>query len=284
MLGTYFYHEIIRRNIIAFGTLFNNIEIRHKDENGAQASMLKVPLAYAPIQKFLARIQQQPDLTKKGNLTLPRMSFEFTGIEYDSSRKSSITQSFKAVDDTSKVRKVYMPVPYNLKMQLFLMTKLNDDALQVMEQILPFFQPAFNVTIDLIDSIGENKDTPVVLDGISWTDNYDKSNFDATRIIIHTFNFTMKTHLFGPIAESSDGLIKKVQVDYFTSVDRQNAKREIRYTATPKALQDYNDDGLINAGDDPLIIPGDDFGFNEGLEDFTDFKTYSPSQGVDLEL
>lgn len=284
MLGTYFYHEIIRRNIIAFGTLFNNIEIRHRDENGAQASMLKVPLAYAPIQKFLARIEQQPDLTRRGNLTLPRMSFELTGIQYDPGRKSNITQTFKALGDDNKVRKVFMPVPYNLKMELYLMTKLNEDALQVVEQILPFFQPAFNVTINLADSIGENRDTPVVLESVTWTDNYDKNNFDSTRIILHTFNFTMKTHLFGPIADSSDGLIKKVQVDYYSSIDRQNAKREMRYTATPKALQDYNDDGLINTADDALIVPGDDFGFNEGLEDFSDFKTYSPSQGTDLTL
>jgi hypothetical protein len=284
MLGTYFYHEIIRRNIVAFGTLFNNIEIRHRDENGSQASMIKVPLAYAPIQKFLARIQQQPDLTRRGNLTLPRMSFELTGIEYDPSRKASLTQTFKALGEDNKVRKVFMPVPYNLKLELYLMTKLNEDALQVVEQILPFFQPAFNVTINLVDSIGESRDTPIVFDGVTWTDNYDKNNFDTTRIMVHTFNFTMKTHLFGAIADSSDALIKKVQVDYYTSVDKQNAKREMRYTATPKALKDYNNDGLINAADDPLIIPGDNFGFNEGLEDFKDFKTYSPSQGIDVEV
>jgi hypothetical protein len=284
MLGTYFYHEIIRRNIVAFGTLFNNIEIRHRNEDGTQASMIKVPLAYAPIQKLLARIKQQPDLTKRGNLTLPRMSFELMGIQYDSSRKSSVAQSFKALGTDGEVRKVFMPVPYNLKIDLFLMTKLNEDALQVIEQILPFFQPAFNVSIDLADSIGESRDTPIVLDGVSWTDNYDKNNFETTRIMVHTFNFTMKTHLFGPIADSTDALIKKVQVDYYTSVDRQNAKREMRYTATPKALKDYNDDGLINEADDPLIVPGDDFGFNEGLEDFSDFKTYSPSQQIDVDI
>jgi hypothetical protein len=284
MLGTYFYHEIIRRNIIAFGTLFNNIEIRHRNEDGSQASMIKVPLAYAPVQKLLARIQQQPDLTKRGNLTLPRMSFELMGIQYDPSRKSSVTQSFKAVGADNGVRKVFMPVPYNLKIELFLMTKLNEDALQVIEQILPFFQPAFNVSIDLADSIGESRDTPIVFDGVTWTDNYDKTNFETTRIMVHTFNFTMKTHLFGPIADSTDALIKKVQVDYYTSIDKQNAKREMRYTATPKALKDYNDDGLINQADDPLIIPGDDFGFNEGLEDFDDFKTYSPSQKIDVDV
>lgn len=282
MLGTYYYHGIIRKIIIGFGTLFNNIDIVHTDQEGNQVSTLKVPIAYGPIQKFLARIEQQPDLNKKGNLTLPRLSFEFMGLQYDSSRKSTVIQTFKALGEDDKVRRVYMPVPYNLRFELNLMTKLNEDSLQVMEQILPFFQPALNITIDLVESIGEKKDIPIVLEGISFTDNYDKTNFDETRIIIHTFTFTAKAYLFGPVATSTDDLIKKVQIDYYTSTDTLNAKREVRYTATPKALKDYNDDGLVNSGDDPLIIPGDDFGFNEEVQDFTDFKEYSPSQKVDI--
>jgi hypothetical protein len=282
MLGTYYYHGIIRKIVVGFGTLFNNIEIVHTDASGNQASKLKVPIAYGPIQKFLARIQQQPDLTKKGNMSLPRLSFEFIGLDYDPSRKANITQTFKAVGDDNKVRRVFMPVPYNLKFELNLMTKLNEDSLQVMEQILPFFQPALNITIDLVESIGEKKDIPIVLDGVSFSDNYDKTNFDETRIIIHTFTFTVKAHLFGPVVSSTDDLIKKVQIDYYTSTDTVNAKRELRYVATPKALKDYNDDGLINAGDDPLIVPGDDFGFNEEIVDFVDFKEYSPSQQQDV--
>ncbi len=168
MLGTYYYHQIIRKTIIAFGTLFNQIHIKHLDGDGDVYNEMRVPLAYGPIQKFLARIEQQADLNKPIAITLPRMSFEMTSIQYDSTRKSNITQSFKAVDG-SNLKKVFLPVPYNIGFQLNLMSKLNDDALQVVEQILPYFQPAFNLTIDLVDSIGEKRDIPVVLDSVSFT-------------------------------------------------------------------------------------------------------------------
>jgi len=282
MLGTYFYHGIIKKLVVGFGTLFNDINIVRTDANGNQVSTIKVPISYGPIQKFLAKIKQQPDLEAKGNITLPRLSFEIVGFSYDSTRKCAVTQTFKAVGDDNKIRKVYMPVPYNVTFDLNLMSKYNEDSLQVMEQILPFFQPALTLTIDLVESIGEKKDIPFVLDNIVFNDNYDKTNFEDTRIIVHTFRFTAKAYLFGPVVDSSDELIKKVQVDYYSSTDRVNAKRELRYTATPKALNDYNQDGLINSADDPLVIPGDDFGFNEAIEDFTDFKTYSPSQQRDI--
>jgi hypothetical protein len=283
MLGTYFYHQIIRKNIIAFGTLFNNIEIHHSNVDG-DISIMKVPLAYGPIQKYLARILQQPDLSKKGTLTLPRMSFEMTGLEYDPSRKSSITQSFVAVSSTNRLNKVYMPVPYNLKFQLNIMAKLNEDILEIIEQILPYFQPAFTITIDLVESIGEKKDTPIILNSIQQTsDNYE-GNFDEVRVLIYTLGFTAKTNLFGPVVDSTDKLIKKVQVDFHDGTDIINSKRVLRYVATPKALQDYNNDNVINSADDALIPPGDDFGFNETTSFFQDYKTYSPSQQTDLDI
>jgi len=265
MLGTYFYHEIIRRTVIAFGTLFNDINIRHKDSSGDSISQMKVPLAYGPIQKFLARIEQQPELNKPIAMTLPRLSFEMTSIQYDATRKANITQTFKASDGTN-LKKVYLPVPYNLGFQLNLIAKLNDDALQVVEQILPYFQPSFNLTVDLIDSIGEKRDIPVVLENVSFTDDYE-GDFSTRRILIYTFNFTAKTYLFGPIAESTDGLIRKVQVDYYTSTDTTTAKREMRYTVVPDP---------VDAG------PDDDFGFTESIEMFFDGKEYSPTQQKDI--
>ena len=240
MLGTYFYHEILRRTVISFGTVFNDIHIRHKNSTGGDISDMRVPLAYGPMQKFLARIEQQPDLNKAVQITLPRMSFETTDISYDPTRKASITQTFKA-SDGSNLRKVFMPVPYNVGFELNILTKLNDDALQIVEQILPYFQPSFNLTVDLIDSIGEKRDIPVVLDNIAFQDDYE-GDFSTRRALIYTLNFTAKTYLFGPVADTPDGLIKKVQVDYYSSIDRETARRQLRYTATPKALQDYNDD------------------------------------------
>jgi len=265
MLRTYYYHQIIRKTIIGFGSLFNEIHIKHEDDNSNTLSDLRVPLAYGPIQKFLARIEQQPNLNKPIQITLPRMSFEMTSIQYDSVRKAGVTQSFKASDGTN-LKQVYMPVPYNIGFELNLITKLNDDALQVVEQILPYFQPSYNITIDLIDSIGEKKDIPIVLDSVSFQDEYE-GDFSTRRALIYTFNFTAKTYLFGPIADTTDGLIRKVQVDYYSSTDTQIAKREMRYTVTP----------------DPMdVSPGDDFGFSENLEFFQDSKEYSPTQQTDI--
>ena len=268
MLGTYFYHEIIKKTVIGFGTLFNNIHVRHENSDGEGISDIKVPLAYGPMQKFLARLQQQPELNNPTQIVLPRMSFEMVSIQYDPGRKTGVTQSFKAVDssDGDKLKKVYLPVPYNIGFELNVLTKLNDDSLQILEQILPFFQPAFNVTVDLIDSIGEKKDIPIVLDSISFQDDYE-GDFSTRRVLIYTLRFTAKTYLFGPISSSSEGLIRKVQVDYYTSTDVNTAKREVRYTATPDP---------INAE------PEDDFGFSETVEDFTDSRSYSPSRGEDI--
>tara|TARA_B100000214_G_scaffold374657_1_gene358105 strand:- start:689 stop:1537 length:849 start_codon:yes stop_codon:yes gene_type:complete len=282
MLGTYYYHEIMRKTIVAFGTLFNQINIRHDDASGNTYSDLKVPLAYGPSQKFLARLEQQEDLNKPVQITLPRMSFEMNNIQYDSTRKTGITQTFKAVDkNTSAVKKVFMPVPYNIGFELNILSKLNDDALQIVEQILPYFQPSFNVTIDLISSIGEKRDVPIVLDSISFQDDYE-GDFSTRRALIYTLRFTAKTYLFGPVADSSEGLIKKVQVDYYADTNTQTAKREVRYTATPKALTDKNDDGVINEADDALLGPDDDFGFNETTTFFSDSKAYSPTQKTDI--
>lgn len=265
MLGNYYYHQIIRKTIIAFGTLFNDIHIQHKDENDNTISDMKVPLAYGPVQKFLARIEQQSNLNKPIQITLPRMTFEMVSISYDPTRKSSVTQSFKA-HEGENIKQVYLPVPYNIGFELKLLTKLNDDALQVIEQILPFFQPAFTLTVDLLDSIGEKRDIPVVLNSVNFEDNYE-GDFMTRRALIYTFNFTAKTNLFGPISDSTDGLIRKVQVDLYSSTDIASAKREMRYTVTP----------------DPIDAqPGDDFGFSETWDVFDDSRSYSPTRQSDI--
>jgi hypothetical protein len=159
-----------------------------------------------------------------------------------------------------------MPVAYNIGFELNIFTKLNDDALQIVEQILPYFQPAFTLTVDLVDSIGEKRDIPLVLDDISFKDDYE-GDFSTRRSLVYTLRFTAKTYLFGPIADTTDGLIRKVQVDMYTGTDITNSKREMRYTVVPDP---------IDAG------PDDDFGFNENWEFFNDSKTYSPTQQIDI--
>ena len=265
MLGTYYYHEIVRKTIISFGTLFNEIFIRHKDSGGDTFSEMKVPLAYGPSQKFLARLEQQADLNKPVAITLPRMSFEMTSIQYDSSRKLGVTQSFKASDGTN-LKKVFMPVPYNIGFELNILAKLNDDALQIIEQILPYFQPSFNLTLDLVSSIGEKRDVPIVLDSMNFQDDYE-GDFSTRRALIYTLGFTAKTYLFGPVPSSSEGIIKKVQVDVAADTNTRTAKREMRYTVEPDP---------VTAG------PDDDFGFSETTSFFSDSKSYSPTQQKDV--
>ena len=240
MLGTYFYHEILRKTVIGFGTLFNNINIRHKDASGTTFSTLKVPLAYGPMQKFLARIQQQPDLDRETAITLPRLSFEMQGVQYDPTRKTGIAQTFLTKNGTN-AKRVYMPVPYNIGFELSIMAKLSDDSLQILEQILPYFQPSFNITVNLISSIGEKKDIPIVLESINYSDQYE-GGFESRRTIVYTLSFVAKTYLFGPVAENPEGLIKKVDVDYYASTNTKTARRSIRYSATPTAKKNYDDD------------------------------------------
>ena len=266
MLGTYYYHEIIRKTIISFGTLFNQIHLRRTDKDNNNIGDMRVPITYGPKQKFLARILQQPELNKATQISLPRMTFEMNSISYDPTRKSSIVQTFRTTDEGDNIKKVFMPVPYNIGFELNILCKLNDDALQIIEQILPYFQPAFNVTVDLVESIGEKRDIPMVLDSITFKDDYE-GDFLTRRALIYTLTFTAKTYMFGPIAESSEGLIRKVQVDQYVTTDTATARREMRYTVTPDP---YNAD------------PDDDFGFSETTEFFTDSKVYSPTQGTDI--
>jgi hypothetical protein len=236
----YFYHEILRRTVIGFGTLFNDISIQHTDSSDNTVSTLKVPLAYGPTQKFLARLEQVADLNKPVQLSLPRMSFEMIGLSYDPSRKVTSSQTFISAlsTDKKKPRKSYMPVPYNMAFELSIYTKLNDDMLQIVEQILPYFQPAYTLTVDLVDQIGEKRDIPVIFEGITMSDDYE-GNYQTRRSLIYTLRFTAKTYLFGPISDPSKDIIKKVTVGY-TSGDRtQTPTREYSYSVEPRATQSY---------------------------------------------
>ena len=189
----YFYHEILRRTVIGFGTLFNDINIRHTDSTDNTVSELKVPLAYGPTQKFLARLEQVADLNKPTQLSLPRMSFEMIGLSYDPARKVTSTQTFISAleSDKKKARKTFMPVPYNMAFELSVYTKLNDDMLQIVEQNFPILPTSYNLTIDLVDQIGEKRDIPVVFEGITMSDDYE-GNYQTRRSLVYTLRFTAK--------------------------------------------------------------------------------------------
>lgn len=277
MLGTYFYHQIIRKTVIAFGTLFNNIELRRDNE------VMKVPLAYGPTDKFLARLEQNADPTnKRVQITLPRISFEMGAVEYDSSRKVAPTNKINIPTggDTGH-KQAFMPVPYNLSFTLSVIAKTQDDSLQILEQILPFFQPHFNLTLKLVESIEEIRDIPITLNSINYEDIYE-GNFSTRRAIVYTLQFTVKSYLYGPVLDAQP--IKQSIVDTYAKVDTVTAPRVTRYKATPKATVDYNQDGVVTAADDPFVDPDDDFGFNEMYAEFTDMKKRNPSTGVDEEI
>jgi hypothetical protein len=247
----YFYNEILRRTVIAFGSLFNGIEIKHTDSSNNIVSVIKVPLAYGPTQKFLARLEQSADLSKKTQITLPRMSFEFTGLTYDSTRKITTTQSFTVKDatDGTKTKKAFMPVPYNMQFELSIMSKLNDDCLQIVEQILPYFQPAYTLTVDLVESINEKRDIPIVLENITMQDDYE-GDFNSRRVLLYTLRFTAKTYLFGPVSSATKDIIKKTTLSYIAGDVNSAPTREVVYTTEPRAIKNYTGIVLTNISKD----------------------------------
>jgi hypothetical protein len=248
----YFYHEILRRTVISFGTLFNDIEIKHFDSSNNVKNVIKVPLAYGPTQKFLARLEQSSDLNKPIQITLPRMSFEFVGLQYDGQRKVTTTQTFITTnpEDKKEIKKVYMPVPYNMAFELVIYTKLNDDMLQIIEQILPYFQPSYNLSVNLVDAIGEKRDVPIVLENITMQDDYE-GDYNTRRSLIYTLRFTAKTYLFGSVSTSaSKDLIKKVSIGYVAGDTTKTPTRDITYSVTPRAIKSYTNNIITNLSTD----------------------------------
>ena len=266
MLGTQFYHESIRKIIVSFGTMFNKITLVRKDSSGSITQSMKVPLAYGPKEKFLARLRQDADLSKTVAITLPRLGFEIKNLSYDPTRKLNRVQKFKKVKGAkaSQLDTQYMPVPYNLELELYIMAKQSDDALQIVEQILPYFQPDYTLTINDMTDMGIKRDVPVVLGGISYEDNYE-GDFTARRALIYTLSFTTKFYLYGPV--TSTKVIKTVQVDQYTDLPDTSPKREQRYSVTPKPSTADADD---------------DFGFNETTSFFVDAKEYDLETGEDV--
>ena len=249
MLGQYFYNESLRKCIIAFGSLFNDIYITRKNASGTDSQSMKVPLAYGPKQKFMVRLDADPNLDQKVAITLPRIGFEIAGFDYDPSRKlNRIIKRKKVSNTTDKVLKQmstqYSPVPYNLTFELFVMTKNSDDGIQIVEQILPFFQPEYTVTINEVPEMAIVRDVPIVLNNIGYEDTYTGS-FTERRAIIYTFNFVAKAYVYGPVTTSKP--ITKAEVKTYADLKDQAPTRVQKITTT------------VTSGPDA----DDNFGFNE---------------------
>ena len=268
MIGSHFYHETTRDVVVAFGSIFNNIFLVRQNSDGSTSQTLKVPLAYGPKQKWLTRLSQDPNLNKAPAITLPRLGFEIIGLEYDQDRKMNRAIKVKKTTNTKATNELassYMPVPYNINFELYAMSKNSDDALHIVEQILPFFQPEYSVTLKERPELGIVRDVPIILNDISYEDDYE-GEFLSRRAIIYTLNFTVKFFLYGPV--QSQKVIKSVQVDQYSDMPSVAVSREQRYSATPKPSTATYDDT-------------DDFGFNETVSFFEDSKKYNPVTGND---
>lgn len=269
MFGDYFYNQTLRKMTIAFGQIFNNIQIKRKDSNGNVVQSIRVPLAYAPKEKFLTRLDQQPNLNdRQFAVTLPRLSFEITGLSYDGERKLTRVQKYKTVKsniDGKVMNFNYTPVPYNLSFSLYSFTASAEAGLQIVEQILPFFQPDYTITLNDNTAMGTTRDVPIVLNNVAYEDSYD-GDFNERRVLTYTLTFTSKFYLYGPVVDQK--VIKQVQVDQYTDMPVNAPKREQRYTVTPN----------------PITADADDnFGFNETSSFFEDAKNFDETSGTDTE-
>jgi hypothetical protein len=248
--------------------MFNNIQIVRKDNSGTVTQTMKVPLAYGPKQKFLTRLDQDPSLSAATAITLPRLGFEIGALTYDSARKLNRVQKFKKVKSSSsnanKLDTQYMPVPYNMDITLYAMAKNSDDALQIVEQILPFFQPDYTLTLNDMADMGIKRDVPIILNSVGYEDSY-QGDFESRRAIIYTMGFTTKFYLYGPVTSSS--VIKTVQVDQYTDLPAVTPTREQRYSVTPTPVSADADD---------------DFGFSETSSFFQDAKNFDTTSGTDV--
>ncbi len=267
MFGNYFYNESMRRMTIGFGQIFNNIQIKRKNDTGKVIQTIRVPLAYGPKEKFLVRLDQQSSLNNREfAITLPRMGFEISSIAYDPTRKLTRIQKFKQVK-SNKDGKIldfnYTPVPYNISYNLYSFTASAEAGLQIIEQILPFFQPDFTVTINAIPDLNIKRDIPIILNSVNYEDTY-SGDFQTRRAVIYTLNFTAKTYLFGP--STSQKVIKTVQTDNYSDTDRVNKARESRIIVVPSPT-------TANADDD--------FGFTTTIDFFEDSKKYNVNTDTD---
>ena len=220
--GNVFYHGLIRKTIVGFGHLFSSIYIDRKQTDsvgGTTIQRLQVPLAYAPKEKWLVRIEQDSTLENHTYVTLPRMSFEITGYSYDSQRKLNRMNKLVCNNTNASRKEMFSPVPYNIDISLYVLTKTQEDALQIIEQILPTFTPEYTLAINSVTDMNVVTDVPIILNSISVQDEYD-GDFQTRRFVTHTLNFTLKMNLFGNV--NTQGVIDTVNTNLGQNEDLSN--------------------------------------------------------------
>ena len=269
MLGkSHFYHEAIKRAVSVFGTMFNEIDIQRDNADGSTSQNVRVPLSYGPKQKFIARVDQAADLMDNTKsrvaMTLPRMAFDIVGLNYDAERKLGKLKQYKLKDatDNTILRTQFAPVPYNIQFGLYVLSKNTEDALQIVEQILPFFTPDFTVTMTTVPGTAEKRDVPIVLQDVSYSDEYE-GDFQTRRIITWTMNFEMKTYLYGSIG--SQEIIRDVRARTYISDDGQvdvNAGRQSEIKYVPNPTNVAVDTTPLNITETINFFDGNDFDYN----------------------
>jgi len=208
MFGVAYYNGTIRKLVIGFGNLFNDIVVQRVDADGVRIQSIAVPLGYGPKQKWLARIKEDPNLEKKVAITIPRIGFEMTSMVYTPTRKlSSTLKNIQLLStDTDRLKTNYVPVPYDLTFNMSIFVKNADDGAQILEQILPYFRPEFTTNIILVPEMGIAADIPIVLQNVSLEDAYE-GDFDTRRSLVYSLDFIMKAYFYGPT--STSGVIKR---------------------------------------------------------------------------
>ena len=251
MFGTHFYHEKTRKAVAIFGRLFNNIYVLRKNAAGAVISQIKLPLAYAPKSRYIDRLRENPGLATDEDVAikLPRASFEISGIQYDTTRQLTKLSNFSQPgSQINKRTKMYSPVPYNINFTLNIYAKTHDDALQIVEQILPTFNPQYTVTVKPFpDKYADFVvDIPIIIQGVDFTDDYDGS-LQNRRTIIYTLTFEMKLQYYGPL-DAESAVITESQVDLFTNLasinDSDSRVERISSTPTPIGVSADSDFGF----------------------------------------
>lgn len=212
-----FYYQSIKKSIIGFGALFSNIKAVRRNEDGTTTELVKVPIAYGPKEKFIVRLDAEPELDVSNGvmITLPRLGFEITGYQYDGAAMTNRNNKIQCRTATDGAF-TYTPVPYNIDIEMYLLTKGTEDSLQILEQILPLFTPEYTMTVNAVPAMNINIDVPIQLNGVSVSDDYE-GDMATKRLVTHTFSFTMKTKIIGPINHSGVILRTETLLPEFTS-------------------------------------------------------------------
>ena len=215
MFGRTWNHDSLRKYIIVFGTVFNDIYINRLSSTGEVLQTLKVPLTYGPKDKILSRLEQSPRLDNQVGIILPRISFEMTTMEYDPTRKlntlNKLTKQSTNAGTDDEVKYQYQPVPYDMQFEMNILVKNAEDGTRIVEQIVPYFTPDFTVSVNLVPEVDGPRDIPIILNSITSQDEYEGS-FEQRRALIWTLSFTMKGYLYGPTKKSK--LIKLAETTF----------------------------------------------------------------------